>query len=201
MPRVRAARGSYASLRVRVAPATPLAGWLSGFEPSHTHGRLGLRAEPGCAARGGAGWAVSRHCPALLAALLVVVAALPKSGALRNRFLLSRSPLPPPPQRGARHTRATTHAHERRRLPAPPLSPQLVSPTAFSPAAALAPSCHDSLCRPSASCGSGVEARSEDSCTQSSVAARTSPSACVAGEVMDPLPRRRAVFAGASVEQ
>ena len=47
--------------------AIPLAGWLSGFEPSH----IGCRGVPR-----GAGWAVSRHCPALLAALWVVVAAL-----------------------------------------------------------------------------------------------------------------------------
>ena len=47
--------------------AVPLAGWLSGFEPSH----IGCRGAPR-----GAGWAVSRHCPALLAALCVVVSAL-----------------------------------------------------------------------------------------------------------------------------
>ena len=69
---------------------------VSGFEPSH----IGCRGVPR-----GAGWAVSRHCPALLAALWVVVAALQDGGALGKRFLLSA---PPPAPQGARHTLART---------------------------------------------------------------------------------------------
>ena len=45
--------------------AIPLAGWLSGSRHTLAAG----------VCRGGAGWAVSRHCPALLAALWVVVLA------------------------------------------------------------------------------------------------------------------------------
>ena len=101
--------------RLRVTSASrsrfvrPLAGSSGG--PSRLRGGLAGSSRHTLAAgvcRGGAGWAVSRRCPALLAALWVVVAALQECLVLLGRG--SSFPLPP---RKARDTQK-----ERNREPA-----------------------------------------------------------------------------------